>query len=466
LTFTHPNARFPFEARRRYPPTLTEAVETRGGSTADVEEFRDPLLRYILSLGLRIDDGEEIVQEVFLALFQHMKAGKPETNLKGWIFRVGHNLSLKQRARGGRLDRVHSPAEAAENQLHPQMNPEEQFVESQHRKQLLAEVESFPEIDRCCLYLRAEGLRYREIAEVLSSSLGGVSPHRPLTRPAPRGNKMTPKKDAHISDPELLRAADGELSSAETSRIHSHLEACWKCRTRRMEFENTIADFVRAQRGSAESDLPAPEGPRAQLRARLQQLQSVERPSLMQSVRRVMFHPRSPVYAGIAFGAVLLVILVMHFSLQQVRAEWTPDASLTPGATRTVSRTDLCPVKPRKDFYPIPATLAYRVFEKYRIHNPGPRSYEVDYLISPALGGADDIRNLWPQPYSSGEWNAHVKDALEDYLHDQVCSGKLDLETAQRDIAGDWISAYQKYFHTDSPLPVHVAFSIDPPWED
>jgi len=32
--------------------------------------------------------------------------------------------------------------------------------------------------------------------------------------------------------------------------------------------------------------------------------------------------------------------------------------------------------------------LAYHVFEKYRIHNPGPRSYEVDYLISPALGGA------------------------------------------------------------------------------
>jgi hypothetical protein len=123
-------------------------------------------------------------------------------------------------------------------------------------------------------------------------------------------------------------------------------------------------------------------------------------------------------------------------------------------------------VKPKEDFYPIPASLAYRVFEKYRIHNPSPRSYEVDYLISPALGGADDIRNLWPQPYASGEWNAHVKDALEDYLHDQVCAGKLDLQTAQRDISENWISAYQKYFHTDRPLPVHVAFSIDPPWED
>jgi len=277
---------------------------------------------------------------------------------------------------------------------------------------------------------------------------------------------MTARMDAHISDQDLLRAADGELSSAEAPRVHSHLEACWKCRTRRMEFDKTIACFVRAQRGSAENDLPEIEGPRALLRARLQQLQSAEQPTLWRSVGQVLFHRLSPVYAGISFGAVLLVILVMHFSMQPVRAEWIPDASLTPGATRTVGRNDVCSVVPRDNFYPIPATLAYRVFEKYRIHNPSPRSYEVDYLISPALGGADDIRNLWPQPYASGEWNAHVKDALENYLHDQVCAGKLDLQTAQRDIAVNWIAAYQKYFRTDRPLPVHVAFSIDPPWED
>jgi RNA polymerase sigma-70 factor (ECF subfamily) len=70
---------------------------------------------------------------------------------------------------------VHCSEAAADNQLHPQLNPEEQFAESQQRKKLLEEVESFSEVDRCCLYLRAEGLRYREIAEVLSISLGGVS---------------------------------------------------------------------------------------------------------------------------------------------------------------------------------------------------------------------------------------------------------------------------------------------------
>jgi RNA polymerase sigma-70 factor (ECF subfamily) len=176
LTFTHPNASVSFS--RLGGDTLQHSLKPSRLEEEVLrmfEEFRDPLLRYTLSLGLRIHDGEEIVQEVFLALFQHLQAGKPRTNLKGWVFRVGHNLSLKQRARGGRRDRVHCPEAAAENQLHPQMNPEEQFAESQQRKHLLEKVETFPEVDRCCLYLRAEGLRYREIAEVLNISLGGVS---------------------------------------------------------------------------------------------------------------------------------------------------------------------------------------------------------------------------------------------------------------------------------------------------
>jgi len=49
-----------------------------------------------------------------------------------------------------------------------------------------------------------------------------------------------------------------------------------------------------------------------------------------------------------------------------------------------------------------------------------PKAYEVDYLITPALGGADDIGNLWPQSYSATIWNARVKDALEDRLQELI----------------------------------------------
>jgi len=93
----------------------------------------------------------------------------------------------------------------------------------------------------------------------------------------------------------------------------------------------------------------------------------------------------------------------------------------------------------------VPGSLREEVFKEYGIVNPHPEDYEIDYLIAPGLGGTEDIRNLWPEPSTRSQWNAHVKDALEERLHQLVCDGRLDLPTAQRAIARDWISAYKKY---------------------
>ena len=132
----------------------------------------------------------------------------------------------------------------------------------------------------------------------------------------------------------------------------------------------------------------------------------------------------------------------------------TPNTALTPGATILLSRRSVCSQANVKN-KDVPASIQRMVFEEYGLGNAQPRAYEVDYLVTPALGGSDDIRNLWPHSYS-GLWNARVKDALEDRLRDMVCHGSLDLADAQREIAGNWIEAYKKYFHTDRPLPEHT----------
>lgn len=65
------------------------------------------------------------------------------------------------------------------------------------------------------------------------------------------------------------------------------------------------------------------------------------------------------------------------------------------------------------------------------------RSYEYDHLIPLALGGAtNDARNLWPEPGAS----PNPKDAVELSLRGQVCSGRISLAAAQREIASDWVS--------------------------
>jgi RNA polymerase sigma-70 factor, ECF subfamily len=140
------------------------------------EQFRDPLLRYALSFGISVHDAEEVTQEVFLSLFRHLQLRRSRKNLRGWIFRVGHNLALKQLYANQRSHaETISDRTIVEEQFDPSPDPEEQLSSAQRRHRLLTVVHALPQADQACLRLRAEGLRYREIATVLGMSLGAVS---------------------------------------------------------------------------------------------------------------------------------------------------------------------------------------------------------------------------------------------------------------------------------------------------
>lgn len=145
--------------------------------TTFFDDLRVPLFRYLSTFGLSSQDQEEVIQEVFLSLFLHLRAGKPRSNLRGWIFRVAHNLGLKCREKNHRSLRIlANPDEYhVESHLDASPDPEQQVSSLQRREQLLATVNVLPEQDRHCLFLRAEGLRYREISDVLGMSLGGVA---------------------------------------------------------------------------------------------------------------------------------------------------------------------------------------------------------------------------------------------------------------------------------------------------
>lgn len=140
------------------------------------DQIRVPLLRYLSAFPLALPDAEDVVQEAFLSLFQQLQRGKSHHNVGGWLFRAAHNLAVKKsmRSRNG----LHKPGSFSGGEeliIDPAPNPEDQFVLNQRHKRLMSVVRALPEQHRFCLYLRAEGLRYREIAEILDMSLGSVA---------------------------------------------------------------------------------------------------------------------------------------------------------------------------------------------------------------------------------------------------------------------------------------------------
>lgn len=268
----------------------------------------------------------------------------------------------------------------------------------------------------------------------------------------PIGNVMQDQY-SHLSDEQLLLDIEAELPANDAKHVRAHVGACWKCRVRHQELESAIANFVHLHERDLEAKLPPADGPRALLKAQLAQL-SATRSSWFG------FAPKLAVgLAAVTCGLLVLLFygregLHLNRPVTRVAIISVPNSRLTPGAALLETRRMVCESENAKNKM-VPVALQRKVFEEYGLTGADPRAYEVDYLITPALGGSDDIHNLWPHSYSAAVWNAQVKDALEDRLRDMVCAGSLDLRSAQEEIAADWIAAYKKYFHTDKPLTAH-----------
>ncbi len=160
------------------PRALTlEEVDARrsGQSTEEVvtalyEQLRPSLLSYAYHLTGSTRDAEDLVQIAFLQLFDQLGQRSDIKNLRGWTYRAVHSLAVSN-ARVAHRDSVikewFSDAETADAQT-----AEEELVLRQEIEQALSVL---GERERHCLMLRAEGLSYQEIAEVIEISAKSVS---------------------------------------------------------------------------------------------------------------------------------------------------------------------------------------------------------------------------------------------------------------------------------------------------
>jgi hypothetical protein len=264
----------------------------------------------------------------------------------------------------------------------------------------------------------------------------------------------------HLPDENLLLLADGELTARRATEANAHLSSCWECRARLRQLEETIADFVEVHHRVLDPQLPLSSGPRALLKARLALAEEgARRTSWLHGFQRNFGAARLAAVGALAVLVVCGTVMAREFLVPSGKsglpslsglARREPDRRLTPGAARAVSTSEVCRAHYSDDTHMLPAAIRERVFQEYGVKGQQSK-YEVDYLISPQLGGTDDIRNLWPEPEAVPDWNVRAKDELEDRLRQMVCDGTIELSTAQRDLSTDWIAAYKRYFRTDKP---------------
>ena len=260
--------------------------------------------------------------------------------------------------------------------------------------------------------------------------------------------------NSHVTDRELMSHLDGELTEPRRTVVNRHLDICDECNAKHAAMASTMKAVCDEHRSLTDQSFT--NSARARLESRLAHMAA-------EPVRQWL-----PPASAFAVAAVALIVATAAVYVQRSHSPASltarqglvlPVSSITPGATADVTVDQLC--SGATDARPITVAMRAQVLSAYGVQDVPSDQYELDYLITPELGGATDVRNLWPQGYGSPIWNARVKDELEELLPRLVCSHQLDLTTAQRDMAADWIAAYKKYFKTDVPLEAHRGPAFD-----
>jgi RNA polymerase sigma-70 factor (ECF subfamily) len=137
-----------------------------------------PLCGYLTKLLGSLAEAEDVAQEAFLRLHARLQSGESVPNARAWLFRVAHNLAIDRQRREQRVEPLTEEGwrQLGEQLADPAPQPEQAAMDHEKTARMQAALARLSPQERHCLYLRMEGLRYREIADVL-----GIGPPTVVT---------------------------------------------------------------------------------------------------------------------------------------------------------------------------------------------------------------------------------------------------------------------------------------------
>lgn len=162
------------------PQTMSLKIEEIRRDNPDAEEIitdlylklRSPLVSYVYQLIGTTRDAEDLVQIAFLQLFDQLIEKAEIQNVRGWLYRVVHNLALDYVKQIDRRNTLFKRWFMNDERVIDRRTAEREVIA---REQIEKSLEILNEKERHCLILRTEGLSYREIADVLETTVKSVS---------------------------------------------------------------------------------------------------------------------------------------------------------------------------------------------------------------------------------------------------------------------------------------------------
>lgn len=138
-----------------------------------IKDFQRPLYSHIRTIVLNHDDTHDVLQNVFIKVFQNLKNFKRESKLFSWVYRIATNESItfiNQKARKNNI----SSQEQAQKEI-DNLKAETYFDGDEIHLKLQKAVALLPEKQQLVFKMKYfQELKYEEISEILGTTVGGL----------------------------------------------------------------------------------------------------------------------------------------------------------------------------------------------------------------------------------------------------------------------------------------------------
>jgi RNA polymerase sigma-70 factor (ECF subfamily) len=145
-------------------------VGEKGAFVLLIKRYQGPLANFFRRMGVYTGEEDDLVQDTFLRLFKYRKKYKPTARFNTFLYMLARQVRIDALRKGKRRNEF--LARFAEEKAHETGSHEQHMGLGMDVR---GAVDSLPEQLKAVVVLNVfQGLRYREIAEVLKVPLGTV----------------------------------------------------------------------------------------------------------------------------------------------------------------------------------------------------------------------------------------------------------------------------------------------------
>jgi RNA polymerase sigma factor (sigma-70 family) len=205
-----------------------------GAFEALVQRYQPRLLAFCRHMLGSQEDAEDVLQEVFTAAFNAMRADDRPINARPWLYRIARNRSLNHLRR---------PQPAGQDSMDVferdgGISTADTVHKREEFRQIVSDVGELPETQRTALLLREiDALSYDQIAEAMDTTVPSVKSLLVRARVS-----LAEAAEARLLTCEEVRLELGQVAEGlarTTAPVRRHLRTCDRCRTFRAELRKT-----------------------------------------------------------------------------------------------------------------------------------------------------------------------------------------------------------------------------------